>query len=99
MWLFTQYEEVSSPDKLVFLQCFSNKNGDIVLMQHIPNWPKDMLATQLFEEADGKTTIKFLWEPRNPTAEEIVAFESTREDHGKGWGAGMLQLNNYLSSL
>ena len=99
MWLFTQYEEVSSPEKLVFLQYFSNESGDIVPMQHIPNWPKDMLATLLFEEADGKTIITFLWEPRNPTAEEIVAFEATRADHGKGWGAGMQQLHIYLSSL
>jgi uncharacterized protein YndB with AHSA1/START domain len=99
MWLFTQYEEVSSPDKLVFLQYFSNENGDIVPMQHIPNWPRDMLATLSFEEANGKTTITFLWEPRNPSAEEMVAFESTRADHGKGWGAGMQQLEIYLSSL
>ena len=99
MWLFTQYEEVSAPEKLVFLQYFSNKNGDIVQMQHIPNWPKDMLATLSFEEIEGKTTITFLWEPRNPTAEEIIAFESTRADHDKGWGAGMQQLQVYLSSL
>jgi hypothetical protein len=83
----------------VFLQYFSNESGDIVPMQHIPNWPKDMLATLSFEEADGKTTITFLWEPRNPTAEEVVAFEATRADHGKGWGAGMQQLHTYLTSL
>jgi uncharacterized protein YndB with AHSA1/START domain len=99
MWLFTQYEEVSSPEKLVFLQYFSNENSDIVPMQHIPNWPKDMLATLSFAEVEGKTTITFLWEPRNPTAEEIIAFEATRADHNKGWGAGMQQLQIYLSSL
>jgi uncharacterized protein YndB with AHSA1/START domain len=99
MWLFTKYEEVSSPNKLVFLQYFSNENGDIVEMQHIPNWPKDMLASLSFEEVAGKTTITFLWEPRNPTAEEITAFEATRSDHQKGWGAGMVQLDIYLSSL
>jgi hypothetical protein len=58
-----------------------------------------MLATLSFEEIDGKTTITFLWEPRNPTTEEIAAFEATRADHGKGWGAGMQQLQIYLSSL
>jgi hypothetical protein len=68
----------------MFLQYFSNKNGNIVLMQHIPHWPNDMLATLLFEEADGKITITFLWKPRNPTAEETVAFEAKRADHVKG---------------
>lgn len=100
MWLYTKYEEVTSPEKLVFLQYFSNEKGDIVPMPHIPNWPRDMLATLLFEELSGdKTKLTFLWEPRNPTPEELQAFEATRSEHGKGWGAGMEQLNSYLESL
>ncbi len=100
MWLYTQYEEVVSPEKLVFLQYFSNENGDIVPMPHIPNWPRDMLATLLFEEvSDDKTKLTFLWEPRNPTSEELKVFEATRTEHGNGWGAGMDQLNSYLDSL
>lgn len=100
MWLFTKYEEVVSPEKLVFLQYMSNENGEIVPMPNMPNWPRDMLATLLFEEiSDSKTKLTFLWEPRNPTPEELEAFESTRSDHGKGWGAGMEQLSTYLDSL
>lgn len=100
MWLFTKYEEVTSPEKLVFLQYMSNEQGDILPMPHIPNWPKDMLATLTFEEISESTTkLTFLWEPRNPTPEELEAFEATRADHGKGWGAGMEQLHNYLTSL
>lgn len=100
MWLFTKYEEVLSPEKLVFLQYMSNESGEIVAMPHMPNWPKDMLATLLFEEvSEEKTKLTFLWEPRNPTLEELEVFESTRADHGKGWGAGMEQLHNYLTSL
>jgi hypothetical protein len=68
-------------------------------MQHILNWLKDMLATLSFEEVEGKTTITFQWEPIKPTAEEIQAFQATRADHSKGWGAGMQQLQIYLSSL
>lgn len=100
MWLYTKYLEVASPEKLVFIQYMSNENGDIVPMEHIPNWPKDMLATLLFEEAAAdKTKLTFLWEPRNPTQEEAKAFEATRSDHDKGWGAGMAQLDIYLSSM
>ncbi len=100
MWLYTQYETVQSPDKLVFLQYMSNENGDIVYMPHIPNWPQHMLATLLFEEVDeDRTQLTFLWEPRDPTAEELAAFEATRADHDKGWGAGMNQLVAYLETL
>lgn len=100
MWLYTIYEEVTSPDKIVFLQYLSNEGGDIVPMTHIPNWPKDMLATLEFEEiADDKTKLTFLWEPRNPTSEELAVFELTRAGHNKGWGAGMDQLDTYLETL
>lgn len=99
MWLFTRYEEVRSPEKLVFLQYMSNKDGDIVPMDHIPNWPKDMLATLFFEELEeGKTKLTFNWEPRDPTAEELAAFEASRADHQNGWGAGMDQLAIYLAA-
>ncbi len=105
MWLFTKYEEVKSPEKLVFLQYMSNEQGDIVPNPQMPNWPKDMLATLTFEDlsvdekSEPKTKITFLWEPRNPTPEELEVFEASRADHGKGWGAGMEQLSHYLSTL
>ncbi len=100
MWLLTKYEEVLSPERLVFLQYFSNENGDVQSMPHMPNWPKDMLATLHFDEiSKDQTRIRFLWEPRNPTAEELIAFESSRSDHDKGWGAGMQQLQTYLESI
>lgn len=100
MWLFTKYEEVKSPEKLVFLQYMSNEKGEILPNPHMPNWPKDMVATLLFEEiSSGKTKLTFLWEPRDPTPEEVDVFEATRSDHGKGWGAGMTQLHQYLDTL
>jgi uncharacterized protein YndB with AHSA1/START domain len=100
MWLLTKYEEISAPEKLVFLQYISNEAGDIIPNPQMPDWPKHMLATLYFEEvADNKTKITFNWEPRNPTAEELAVFEASREDHGKGWGAGMEQLHKYLSAI
>ena len=100
MWLFTRYELVESPNKLVFLQYLSNKDSEIVPNPQMPDWPKDMVATLLFEElADGNTQITFEWEPRNPSASEIAAFEASRADHGRGWGAGMEQLSRYLENL
>ncbi len=100
MWLYTKYVEVRSPEKLVFFQYMSNENGDIVPMDRIPNWPKDMMATLLFEETSKSSTkLTFLWQPLNPTPEEAEAFEATRSEHSGGWGAGMEQLDIYLSSL
>ncbi|MFK7994892.1 MAG: SRPBCC domain-containing protein [Granulosicoccus sp.] len=100
IWLLTKYEEVVSPERLVFLQYFSNEQGDELPMPHIASWPQHMLATLHFEEiAENRTKLTFLWEPRNATEKEIDVFESSRADHGKGWGAGMEQLHNYIESI
>lgn len=100
MWLLTKYEQVSPPEKLVFLQYMSNDQGDILPNPQMPHWPRDMLATLTFEELGENTTkLTFLWEPRNPTPQEIETFEASRPDHGKGWGAGMEQLHRYLESI
>lgn len=99
MWLFTKYEEVKSPEKLVFLQYMSNESGDILENPHMPGWPKDMLATLHFESlSESRTKITFNWEPRNPTDQELAVFEASRADHHKGWGAGMDQLVAYLAA-
>ena len=98
MFLLTKFEEVSSPDKIVFLQYMSNAEGEIVPSNHMPNWPKDMRATVLLEGDGDKTQLTFLWEPVNPTKEEAEAFEASRSEHGKGWGAGLEQLHLYLSA-
>jgi len=99
MWLYTQYEEVDAPEKLVFLQYMSNDSGDIVANTHMPGWPKDMVATLHFESLSAsRSKITFNWEPRNPTEEELAVFEASRADHHKGWGAGMDQLVAYLAA-
>lgn len=37
MWLFTKYELVQAPDKLVFLQYMSNEKGDILGNDNMPD--------------------------------------------------------------
>ena len=54
MWLLTKYEEVVAPERLVFLQYFSNESGEELAMPHMPDWPKDMLATLHFEEVSAR---------------------------------------------
>lgn len=99
MWLFTKYEEVDFPEKLVFLQYMSNEAGDILPNPHMPDWPRDMLASLYFESlAENRTKLTFNWQPRNPTAAELAVFEASRADHHKGWGAGMDQLEAYLAA-
>ncbi|TQV89428.1 SRPBCC family protein [Aliikangiella coralliicola] len=99
MWLLTKFEEINPPESIVFRQYMSNEAGEILPNPQMPNWPKEMRATIKLEEANGKTQLQFIWEPVEPTQEEADVFDASRADHGKGWGAGLDQLTNYLGSL
>lgn len=99
MWLLTQYEVVSPPDRLVFRQYSSNTAGEIVPNTQIPNWPPEIRATVTLEEVGDKTKLAFIWEPINPTAEEAEAFEAARDQHGQGWGGGLNRLELYLGNV
>jgi uncharacterized protein YndB with AHSA1/START domain len=99
MWLLTKYEEVNSPETLVFRQYNSNAAGDILPNPQMPNWPKELRTTIKFEEANGKTKLQLIWQPISTTKEEAEAFEASRSQHSKGWGGGFDQLSTYLGTL
>lgn len=99
MWLLTKYEEISEPDGLVFRQYISNAAGEVLDNPMMPNWPKELQTTVILEEADGKTKLKLIWQPINPTQAEAECFESTRSQHSIGWGGGLDQLTIYLGTL
>lgn len=98
MWLLTKYEELSTPNKLVFLQYISNEFGEILPNPHMPNWPEHMLATLSFEAiSEQRSRLIFSWEPRNPSDEERLVFEDTRSSHAMGWNTSMQQLEILVS--
>lgn len=98
MWLLTKYHELSPYHTIVFTQYQSNKAGEIV-PPPMPNWPKEIQATIKLSEQNGVTHMQFIWQPINPTPEEITAWEASRSQHGKGWGGSFELLAMYLAKL
>ena len=99
MWQLTKYEEINPYDSLVFRQYNSNEAGEILAMPHMPNWPQELRTTVKLEEVNGKTQLELIWQPINPSREEVEAFESSRSQHSNGWGSGFEQLAAYLETL
>jgi len=99
MWLLTKYEEINEPDSLVFRQYMSNEAGDILPNTMMPDWPKEMQASIFLEEVDGKTQLKFIWQPINPTQKEADCFENAGEQAKKGWDGALGLLTAYLETL
>lgn len=97
MWLLTEYEALTPPSCIVFRQYMSNEQGDKLGNPQMPGWPKELRTTvELAEIEPGQTRLTLTWQPIDATEVEAKVFNASRAHHGKGWEAGLEQLDKYL---
>jgi uncharacterized protein YndB with AHSA1/START domain len=97
MWGKFVYREVVPPEKLVFINSFSDEAGGLTRHPMAPTWPLEMLSTFTFEEQGDKTKFTVRWAPHNPTEEERKTFDAGHASMTQGWGGTMEQLEAYLA--
>src|SRR4051812_20264057 len=77
MWGRMVYREIVPPEKIVFINSFSDENGGLTRHPISPTWPIELLSVFTFEEQPGgKTKFTVRWSPYNPTAEEQATFDN-----------------------
>ncbi|MGA7750016.1 MAG: SRPBCC domain-containing protein [Gallionella sp.] len=99
MWGKFVYREIVKPERIVFVNSFSDDKGGVTRHPMSPIWPLEMLSTITFTWHAGKTTITVRWIPLNATEEERKTFEGGFESMQKGWGGTMDQLADYLAKV
>lgn len=99
MWGRQCYREVTEPEKIVFINSFSDESGGITHHPMNPDWPGELLTTVTFTEAGGKTTVTVEWIPINATKTEIETFEAGRPSMKQGWSGTFDQLAEYLGKI
>jgi len=97
MWGKFIYREITSPERLVYLQHFSNSGGGVTRHPLSSTWPLQMLTTVTLEEQNSKTLVTLVWVPLQPTEEERQTFEAAHEGMTQGWGGSFDQLADYLA--
>lgn len=97
MWGIFVYREIVKPERIVFVNSFSNEQGGLTHHPMMRTWPLEMLSTITFTEQGGKTTVTVRWSPLNATNEERKTFENGFESMKKGWGGTFEQLGDYLA--
>jgi uncharacterized protein YndB with AHSA1/START domain len=98
MWGKFVYREIVKPERLVFVNSFSDKDGGITVHPMSPNWPRELLSTVTFEAQGGKTKLTVQWLPLDTsTALERKTFEEGRESMKMGWTGTMDQFVEYLA--
>ena len=98
MWGKFVYREVVAPERMVFINSFSDEAGGITRHPMAPTWPLEMLSTFTFEEAPGgKTKLTIRWSPHNATDEERKTFDAGHDSMRQGWGGTLEKLTAYLA--
>lgn len=99
MWGKFVYQEIAAPEKLVFVNSFSDEEGNTVPNPMAPVWPIEIQNTITFTEQDGKTMIDMRGIPINATEEERQAFKAMHHMVQQGFAGTMGQLEEYLAKL
>ena len=97
IWGKQIYREIVPPEKLVFINQFSDEKGGLGRHPMSPDWPPQMLTTITFIEREHKTTVVIEWVPIEATDVERKTFDEGRQSMKQGWGGTLDQLAEYLA--
>jgi uncharacterized protein YndB with AHSA1/START domain len=99
MWGRFVYVEIDEPQKLVFINSFSDKDGGVTRAPFSASWPLEVMNTLILTEQEGKTTLTIKGGPHNATDEEYKTFMEGISSMQQGFGGTFDQLEEYLASL
>ncbi|HKS69038.1 MAG TPA: SRPBCC domain-containing protein, partial [Ktedonobacterales bacterium] len=91
------YRDIQPPERMVFVNSFSDEEGNVTRAPFNPTWPLEVLNTLTLSEADGKTTLTLRGGPINATEEERETFWKAQESLRQGFAGTFDKLSDYLS--
>ena len=98
MWGLFRYREVTPPERLVVIDCFSDENGGVTRHPGNAQWPLEMLSTFTFQDLPGgQTMFTIRWAAHNATAEEQKVFDASHDSMTQGWSGTLERLEAYLA--
>jgi uncharacterized protein YndB with AHSA1/START domain len=97
MWGKFVFREIAAPERLVFVNSFSDEKGNVTRHPMSPDWPLEMLSTVTFAPHGAGTSVTVEWLPLNATETERKTFAAGHDSMNKGWGGTFEQLADYLA--
>ncbi|WP_028612708.1 SRPBCC family protein [Paenibacillus harenae] len=99
MWGRFLYREIVAPERIVFVNSFSDAEANITRPPFDDPWPLEILNTVTLAEDNGKTTLTLKSSPINATAEEVQVFQAGFDSMEQGYGGTFDQLSEYLEKV
>jgi uncharacterized protein YndB with AHSA1/START domain len=97
MWGKFVYREIVEPDRMVFINSFSDEKGGITRHPMSATWPLQVFNDLTLTEQAGKTTLTIRGGPYSATEEERKTFEDGKDSIQKGFAETFGQLDAYLA--
>jgi uncharacterized protein YndB with AHSA1/START domain len=98
MWGRFVYREIVKPERLVWINSFSDKDGGLAVHPMSPTWPREMLTTVSFKDLGGKTKLTVNWSLFDSATDlERNTFDEGRPSMTQGWTGTMDQFAAYLA--
>lgn len=98
IWGKFVYREIVPQERLVLVNSFSDKDGNLTRHPMSPNWPLEMFSVFTFAEHQGKATVTIRWWPLNASEQERKTFAEARASMQQGWTGTLEQLAGYLAT-
>lgn len=89
--------EVKAPERLVFVNTFSDPQGGLGRHPFAPDWPAKMLSTITFETKGKGTLLTIQWQPIEASEAELKTFDGGRPSMTQGWTGTLEQLTACLT--
>ncbi|MBO7745900.1 SRPBCC domain-containing protein [Paenibacillus sp. MWE-103] len=96
-WGLFRFLDIAEPERIVFVNSFSDAEGGVVRPPFEEDWPLEILHSVTFAEAGARTTILLKSSPLNATPEEEWVFRSGFASMEEGYGGTFDQLEAYLA--
>jgi uncharacterized protein YndB with AHSA1/START domain len=97
MWGRFLYREIDAPQRMVYVNSFSDPEGGMSRHPGHLEWPLQILSTVTFEEARGRTTVIVRWEALEATNLERSTFQDGMASMQQGWTGTFEQFADYLA--
>ncbi|MEX0968197.1 MAG: SRPBCC domain-containing protein [Bacteroidia bacterium] len=99
MWGRFAYRSILAPERIVFINSFSEENGGITRAPFDENWPLEMLNILRLEEENGKTKMTLQGAAVNATREERNTYEEGFENMQEGFRGTFDKLDAHLKRV
>jgi uncharacterized protein YndB with AHSA1/START domain len=98
MWGKFVYREIAAPERMVFVNSFSDAKGGTTRAPFAATWPLEVLNTLLIAESGGRTTLALRGAPLNATDQERATFAAAQKSMQQGFAGTFEQLDAYLAT-